>query len=302
MGFSDTFEFDEDEYASKISDEKEYPTHILKTQEIVKCRQHISAGASIGGGVGLAPFTFGLSLVGTAYGARRLYIAKKKLELIQAELKRRSVVLHKPTKRDFLIPFGTSIVTLGLGAGVDALAAHATSQVATHVIADHGTRAIGEAVQSPGSFCHGVTDGISLQMHELGNVVTGGLQHATAVANMDSSYIISGAAYMNPGAAVGLAAGTAAAQTMEAQLAKFASGKIALRTVDRVLPNRSQAFSFNTPPETCQRRKNLPPRLCCDHCGELIDTAKDTSYRRVPNLAYRSVLIHDKIAANATLR
>jgi hypothetical protein len=285
MGLSDTFEFDEEEYASKITDEQVYPTHRLKTHETAKCRQHISAGASIGGGVGLAPFTFGLSLLGTAYGARRLYIAKKKLELIQAELKRRNVVLHEPTKRDFLIPFGISMATLGLGAGVDALAANATSQVATHVIADHGTRAIDAALQSPGSFCHGVTDGVSLQVHELGNVVTGGLQHATAVANMDSSYIIAGAASMNPGEVVGLAAGTSAALAIEAKLARFASGKIALCTVDRVLPNRSQAFSFNMPPETCRRRRNSPPRLCCDHCRELIDTAKDAYYRRIPRLA-----------------
>ena len=115
----------------------------------------------------------------------------------------------------------------------------------------------------------------NLQVHQLSNVMTGGLQHATAVANMDSSsYIIAG---------VGLAAGTSAALVIEAKLARFASGKIALCTVDRVLPNRSQAFSFNTPPETCRLRKNPTEPLICDHCTEPIDLAEDAFYRRIPS-------------------
>jgi hypothetical protein len=110
--------------------------------------------------------------------------------------------------------------------------------------------------------------------HNLQVQMTEGLQHATAVANMDSLYIIAG---------VGLAAGTSAAVAIEAMLARFASGKIALCTVHRVLPNRSQAFSFNTPPETCQRRKNPMQYLDCEHCNETIDMAEDAFYRRIPS-------------------
>jgi hypothetical protein len=144
MGFSDTFSFEESEYASKIS---KYSLTELKKQEVIKHRQHVSASASIGGGIGVAPFTMGLTLIGSAYGGRRLYIASKKLEMIRAELEKREVELYKPTKRDFFIPLGVSMATLGLGAGVDSLASHATSTVAAHVAAQHGTQAVHDAVQ-----------------------------------------------------------------------------------------------------------------------------------------------------------
>jgi hypothetical protein len=279
MGLNDTFDFDEYAYARAISDQDEYTTHRLKTQEVVKFRQHISSSASIGGGIGLAPFTFGLSLLGTAYGARRLYIAKKKLEMIEAELKKREVALHTPTKRDFFIPFGISVATMGLGAGVDAVASHATSQVASHVVADHGVRSVSDVIQSPGSFCHGVGEGLSLQAHELSNVVTGGLQHATAISNWDASYIMAGAPYAIPGEVVGLAGGIALAHLTEAKIAQYASGKIAMCTIDRVLPRRSQPFTYAALASSCRRKQMGSGYLQCSVCKTHFNTM-DTPYFR----------------------
>ena len=42
------------------------------------------------------------------YGTRRLYLAQKRLELIQAELNRRGLEAYVPSKRDFSIPLGIS--------------------------------------------------------------------------------------------------------------------------------------------------------------------------------------------------
>ena len=281
MGYSDTFGFDEAAYAKQITNEKDYPTYALKQNEIVKHRQHVSAGASTGAGIGLIPFTMGLSLLGSAYGARRLYIANKKLELIQAELTRREVALHTPTKRDFFIPFGVSMATLGLGAGADAVAAHATSQLATHAIADHGSRAVADVLQSPASVCHGVADGVSLQLHEIGQVFAGGLDHAMATTNLASSYIVAGAPYVLPGELVGMAAGMSAASVAETKFAKWASGRLALRVVDGCLPKRSQAFAYGQPPQNCKRIL-YSNNIICEHCRGPIDREIESFYRKSP--------------------
>ena len=302
MGLNDTFGFDEAAYARQISNEEKYPTYSLKENEIVKHRQHVSAGASTGVGIGLIPFTMGLSLLGSAYGARRLYIANKKLELIQAELTRREVALHNPTKRDFFIPFGVSMATLGLGAGADVVAAHATSQIATHAIADHGSRAVADVLQSPASMCHGVADGVSLQLHEVGQVFAGGLDHAIAVTNLASSYIVAGAPYVLPGELVGMAAGMSAASVAETKFAKWASGKIALRVVDGCLPKRSQAFAYGQPPQNCQRRL-YSNNIICEHCMDPIDRETETFYRKIQfvSASLVTMLIEEQTAVKAIL-
>lgn len=101
MHISEVFTFKESEYRERIS---HYTTERLRKQEVVKTRQDFAAAASIGSGIGAAAFTFGASLTLTGYGARRMYVATKKLELIQAELLKRGIELHKLQKRDFLIP------------------------------------------------------------------------------------------------------------------------------------------------------------------------------------------------------
>ncbi|KAK3392851.1 hypothetical protein B0H63DRAFT_530357 [Podospora didyma] len=72
---------------------------------------------SITAAIGMAIATGGLSLASSPYGARRMYVAEKKLALIQTELTERSVALHEPMKRDFPIPLGIGIATMGIGAG-----------------------------------------------------------------------------------------------------------------------------------------------------------------------------------------
>jgi hypothetical protein len=74
---------------------------------------------SIGSGIGAAAFTSGASLALTGYGARRMYVANKKLELIQAELLKRGIELHTLQKRDVLIPAAAHLLGVVVGFGLD---------------------------------------------------------------------------------------------------------------------------------------------------------------------------------------
>jgi len=284
MGIGDFFHFDESEFAHEL---KRWSLSKLRTQEVVRTRQIISSGATIGGGLGAAPFTFGLSLLGSAYGGRRLYVVKKKLELIQAELADRNIELYEPSGKDFLIGFLPSVAAMGLGVGVDALASHATSTVAAHVVADHGSRALNEAIQSPGTLAHGVEQGVTLQFHEAAQLFEGGLQHASAVANLDSSFVIAGAPFVNPAEVVGLAAGIGIANAAEAKLAtilaSFLAQRIAIRLVDVTTGAKSQAITFVQPGNTCRRIRTPNQTLLCDHCHVSIQTNTTAYYRKRPS-------------------
>jgi hypothetical protein len=131
MTVEDFFNFDETEYAQRIST---YDLTRLRKQEIVKTRQQVSASFTIGTGIGGAWWTLGSTLLLSGYGSRAMYVARKKLALIEAELRRRGVPEREPQKRDFWIPFsiGTAGSVVGLGvavAGADSVAAAATSSV-----------------------------------------------------------------------------------------------------------------------------------------------------------------------------
>ena len=91
MHASEIFTFKESEYRERIS---HYTAECLRKQEVVKTRQDIATATSISTGIGSAAFAFGASLTVSGYGARRMYVAKKKLELIQAELSKGNIELH----------------------------------------------------------------------------------------------------------------------------------------------------------------------------------------------------------------
>lgn len=281
MAVEDTFFFDETKYAIKIRDR---PLEELRTQERIKHRQIVSGGCSIAGGIAFAPLTHCLSLAGSAYGARRSCVAEQKLGLIQAELDRRNVQHYEPTNSDFFIPLTIGIGAIGLGGSVDALATHATSTAAAHVVADHGSRALRDVLQSPSSFAHGVEQGISTQAHEVANVFTVGVQHASTIASSDSSmlYLVAGAQLAPPGDIVGIAAGASIAQALEAKVASYASGKVALRFVNCVSSKQSQAITMLPPSDECRRITKSWPIVLCDHCSEVINTSTTAYYRKIP--------------------
>lgn len=280
MGFSDNFHFDEADYVLKLQSLSDQE---LRSREVRAYRQHVTSSASIGSGLGFAFLTGGVSLLGSAYGGRRLYLAKKKLELIQDELKKRGLESHEPTKRDFFIPLGISVATMGLGAGIDAVAAHATSGIAAHAVAHHGSQAIHDAVNQPNSFVRGVGEGISTQFHETADLITVGMQHATSVATTDSYFLVAGSPYLPAGELVGVAAGESLALSAEQKLACFVSEKIAFRLVNASSGTKSQAITYFNPSDGCRRIKRPLLSLVCDHCGSAIHTDKEVYYRKIQN-------------------
>jgi hypothetical protein len=63
---------------------------VIWKHEIQKRRQLHGAGFKMAGGGALAPFTMGISLVGTALGGRQYSIAEQKLAVIQQIMKEKA--------------------------------------------------------------------------------------------------------------------------------------------------------------------------------------------------------------------
>jgi hypothetical protein len=129
MGLDDLVEFDRAAYAHRVS---QMSIVELKGREIQKTRQYFSGYASGGLGLGSAPFTGGASLIFTALGARKAYVASKKNEIIKTELARRGVPLHdKLTTADIVVPATGGIVSMVAGGFADAAFDHSAAPTGT---------------------------------------------------------------------------------------------------------------------------------------------------------------------------
>jgi len=280
MAIEDTFQhFDPVAYARKISDQKSYPTHKLKTQEIAKQRQHVSAGVSMGSGIFFAPLTMGVSLVGTAWGARRLYIAEKKLELITKELTKRNVPLHDTEAKDILLPLAIGVVTFGVGNELSNLAAEATCSTAAAAAAPHGMDAVAAVVQDPSAAIQGVENAVSTELHEVGNAITEGLQGADFAADVDSSFVTMAGPATDAAALVGFAAGMAAMSVLEVQIAKYATDKVTWRAVNKLERQKGAAYYAAELPPSCKRRRGMGGIIICKHCKDTFHRNEKSFYR-----------------------
>jgi hypothetical protein len=91
------FEFDPAEYAKATS---KHDTRHLKQQEIVKTRQTLKASMNIGAGAVGAVMSGGVTAIHPLYASRQSYIAETKLKIIQAELTKRGIPLHRADNGD----------------------------------------------------------------------------------------------------------------------------------------------------------------------------------------------------------
>ncbi|THY27333.1 hypothetical protein D6D00_04970 [Aureobasidium pullulans] len=117
MGLRDSISFDSDAYRRKVMS---MTPEELREREVKKCRQKVSSQVAMGAGIGLSVVTFGASaVVGGALGGRSWWVAKKKLEIVNAELESRNITLYDTKKRDVIIPVTVGAlkvaVTCGLG-------------------------------------------------------------------------------------------------------------------------------------------------------------------------------------------
>ncbi|KAK4442889.1 hypothetical protein QBC34DRAFT_312186, partial [Podospora aff. communis PSN243] len=208
--------------------------------EINKTRQHVSAGVAIFAGLGLALFTMGKSLMGTAYGARRLYVADGKLELVQAELRSRGEDLHEITARDVMVPLGTSFAAFAVGHALGGVLDGATGHVhnAINSAASHCPHAVTNAIIShpghllhgemPGELLHGAIDGVELQAHEVASCLADHADAAATSAAADASI-----AQADPVVLKGIALGVKCAHSAEVKVGKWVAKKLAARLIDR---------------------------------------------------------------------
>ncbi|KAK0743520.1 hypothetical protein B0T18DRAFT_185789 [Schizothecium vesticola] len=110
MGLHDLFHFNSAAYTLKVS---QLPTSDLKLREAQKFRQICMGSGSAVGSCLMTAATSGLSLAFTAFAARNVHVASKKLAIIEAELTRRGVPLRE-------VHTGDAVATFvgGMAAGV----------------------------------------------------------------------------------------------------------------------------------------------------------------------------------------
>ena len=164
MRISDVWTFNGSEYRERIS---HCATERLRKQEVVKTRQKISAAVSIGAGIGAAAFTHGTSLALSGYHARRMYVANKKLDRIQAELLKRGIELHTLQKRDVLIPIAAHLVGVAVGFGLDEIAIADTYTIPLGEHVSTGASAIHEVLANPHEALQGAASGAEEQFREM---------------------------------------------------------------------------------------------------------------------------------------
>lgn len=215
MGLHDTFDFSAPAYALKTAART---TPQLQTEEIRKLRQHFGASCSIGAGLGHSIHSAGLSLGASAFALRRLIVARQKLAIIRAELTRRGVPLHDPTKRDVGIPVGAALVGMGVGAEVG-------NWLAGLGGGGGELPGMGEAVggvvgDAPGA-AEGFVDGVAGQAGGVGHAVGG---HFAGMAAGHGAEVVAaegaGGAATGDGHAVGYVAGVLAAKKTEEFIAE----------------------------------------------------------------------------------
>ncbi|KAJ4247477.1 hypothetical protein NW762_013153 [Fusarium torreyae] len=236
MTVGDFFDFDEIEYARRISS---YDLDRLRQQEVVKTRQHTAAVCSITTGfLGSIP-SFGGTLVLSAYGARRLSVASRKLDLIKAEITKRGIALHELQKRDVLIPFTACCVGMGVGFGLEEAAIAATNTIPMETCLPTGSSTVEALSTDTGATISGAAHGIAEQAQEMGNAVlslNNGIPAGQDLAN-DTIWVSASSAQE----AIGFHSGMVVAQAAEKGAASLASNVAVTQAMERICPDIGRA-------------------------------------------------------------
>lgn len=222
MTIEDFFNFSKTEYAHRISF---YDLDRLRKQEIVKTRQITAAFCSVQTGAWGAVATSGGTLVLSAIGLRRLHVAESKLKLIQAELTKRDIPLHKLQKRDVMIPLWACVAGMGVGSAVDEAASHVTNTIAVKAGLFPGCSAAHALSMNPGDSISGAAHGAAQQLHEMGHAILSldsGLSAAQDLAR-DTIWVPAASAEE----AIGFHAGMVAMQATEKGITGVASSSLA---------------------------------------------------------------------------
>lgn len=231
MGLHDTFNFDEAEYRAKCAGR---PTAKLQEEEIRKLRQHFAASASMALGASHAVQTAGLTLGVSAWGMRRYFVAREKLDMIRGELTARGVPLHDMQKRDAAIPIGAAGVGVLLGAGASHLVGGVmpAPDVPLHGGGEGGAAALLHVAGSdPGLAAHGFAQGVADQTNLVGHAFAADV----ALLGHGASEAASQAAQEGNQQAAGYVAGILAAKKAEEFLAECVGEQVFAYAMERLL-------------------------------------------------------------------
>ncbi|KAI0429441.1 hypothetical protein F5Y09DRAFT_342644 [Xylaria sp. FL1042] len=119
MPIQETLEFRSDDFRQVVA---KASTEWLRQQEVIATRKGVLSSFGVGVGVSGAVTTGGVSVLFAAYKTRSAYVAHRKLEIIQAELRKRNIELHKFSKsKDLLGPIAIGAVGVAVGTEITGL-------------------------------------------------------------------------------------------------------------------------------------------------------------------------------------
>lgn len=177
-------DFDEDEYACSI--QKLDQSQLRREHDLV--RKKVVAAKSTIGASGLSLFhTFGFSAIGAGIGWRKHNYNAKKQNICEARMRREGWSVEEMRTRDFLLAVGPSAAASVLLPGAEGAASHLIGHAAGHGAAawtsQHAADTFLQATQHSGQFVHGMSEGISSQVHAVGQGLLG---HATNLVPIDA--------------------------------------------------------------------------------------------------------------------
>ncbi|KAI1365483.1 hypothetical protein F5Y08DRAFT_303739 [Xylaria arbuscula] len=115
MPIRENFEFDADDYRAEV---RNYSLETLRYVETAMARKFMTSSFSTGAGIGGAPFTGGLTLAISWYKGRSTYVAHKKHEIVQDELRRRAATPRDISVKDAAISLSVGAAGLAIGTEV----------------------------------------------------------------------------------------------------------------------------------------------------------------------------------------
>lgn len=158
MTFAEFFWLHDAKFAQKLSQATDQEL-MLDDKHNVRKRKGGKLSAWAGGLQ--APMTLGISLVGSGIGMRNRSVAKRRLEMIHAELERRGLQAHAEDWKDaafaaLAVGAGTA-VGMGFASGAEAAAQGFAEAGATHAAAYMTSVATTELYQNGGSLATEIT-------------------------------------------------------------------------------------------------------------------------------------------------
>ncbi|KAI1803953.1 hypothetical protein F4811DRAFT_522327 [Daldinia bambusicola] len=242
MPIEENFEFNAVHYRREV---KGFSVARLQHQEIAMARKYLTSGFATGIGLSSALFTGGLSLLLAGYKGRSTYVANKKREIIQAELRSRQLKTRHITAKDAAISWSIGIIAALVGADIGDFIEGATNINDMGAALPDGANESTGLTTDPGK----VAEGMAGQVQQL-------------------------AAHVAGDGAAGVAAQVAATDTVA-----YHAGMVQAKIIEEHLANEATEatlVALTDPPEEpkpgCSHTKSKVKveSLGCDRCGEVI--------------------------------